>query len=57
MLYYTIKEVADILGVTVQTIHYRMKLKPRHHLYIKSVELAKGVHLIPQEEVERIKSE
>ena len=57
MLYYTIKEVADMLGVTVQTIHYRMKLKPKHHLYIKSVKLPNRTHLIPASEYERLKND
>lgn len=57
MLYYTIKEVAEMLNYTVQAIYYRTKLKPNHHLYIKAVEMAKGVYLIPKEEVERLKNE
>lgn len=57
MLYYTIKQVADMLGVTVQAIHYRMKLKPKHHLYIKSIEVAEGIHLIPATEYERLKND
>lgn len=57
MLYYTFKDVAELLGVTVQTIYYRTKLKPKHHLYIKSIELGKNIHLIPSEEYERLKND
>ena len=57
MKYYTISEVAKMLNYTVQAIYYRTKLKPGHHLYIKTEELASGVYLIPQEEVERLKDE
>lgn len=53
-MYYTVKQVADILCVTVQAIHYRRKLKPKHHLYIKAEEMAKGVFLITEEELKRI---
>lgn len=44
-----------MLNYTVQAIYYRTKLKPKHHLYIKTEELAKGVHLISSEEVKRLK--
>lgn len=57
MLYYTIKEVADLLNITVQAVYYRTKLKPKHHLYIKSIEVAKNLHLIPATEYERLKND
>ena len=57
MLYYTIKEVAELLNISVQAVYYRTKLKPKHHLYIKSIELAKNTHLAPKEEYERLKND
>ena len=55
MLYYTIREVAELLNVSVQAVYYRTKLKPKHHLYIQCIELAKNTYLVPKEEYERLK--
>lgn len=57
MLYYTIKEVAELLNISVQAVYYRTKLKPKHHLYIKTIQLTNNTHLVPKEEYERLKND
>ena len=57
MLYYTIKEVAELLNISVQAVYYRTKLKPKHHLYIKSIEVARDTFLIPKDEYKRLEND